>query len=169
MGTPIIMQFLVLATLFLAAAEATPWGYYGYWPRYYHHAGTPLGPASIANIDYGKTGIKYNVKRSAEADPGVSAPFPANIKMENIDYGKTQIKYLTKRSAEPSVNRVLGPVKMEDIDYGKTKIKYLTKRSADASPHAGWYYGYWRRYYHNPYPASIANIDYGKTGIKYGV
>ena len=36
------------------------------------------------------------MKRSAEADPGVSAPFPANIKMENIDYGKTQIKYLTK-------------------------------------------------------------------------
>merc|ERR1712238_257620 len=151
-------------------------GHYGYWPRYYHHAGTPLGPASIANIDYGKTGIKYNVKRSAEANPGVSAPFPANIKMENIDYGKTQIKYLTKRSltkreANPGDTEILhkSSIKMEDIDYGKTQIKYLTKRSADASPHAGYYYGYWPRYYHNPYPASIANIDYGKTGIKYGV
>lgn len=36
------------------------------------------------------------MKRSAEADPGVSAPFPANIKMEDIDYGKTKITYLTK-------------------------------------------------------------------------
>jgi len=133
-------------------------------------------PANIKmeNIDYGKTQIKYLTKRSLtkrEANPGVTAILPkSSIKMENIDYGKTQIKYLTKRSAEPSVTRVLGPVKMEDINYGKTGIKYLTKRSADASPHAGYgYYGYWPRYYHNPYPASIANIDYGTTGIKYGV
>ena len=46
------------------SAEASPWGgwYYGHWPRYYGHSGYKLyKPASIANIDYGKTGIKYGV------------------------------------------------------------------------------------------------------------
>merc|ERR1712037_499655 len=164
-------------------AEATPWGgyYYGHWPRHYYHSGYKYAPASIANIDYGKTGIKYLKKRSAEADPGVSAPFPANIKMEDIDYGKTKITYhtkrsLTKREANPRVTAILpkSSIKMENIDYGKTQIKYLSKRSADPSPWGGWYYGHWPRYYgHSGYklykPASIANIDYGKTGIKYGV
>merc|ERR1712172_182957 len=112
--------------------------YYGYWPRHYYRSGYKYAPASIANIDYGKTGIKYNVKRSAEADPGVSAPFPANIKMEDIDYGKTKITYLTKRSltkreANPGVTAILpkSSIKMENIDYGKTQIKYLSKRSAE--------------------------------------
>ena len=41
-----------------------------YHCRYYGGRGYyAAGPANIKNIDYGKTEIKYNVKREAEADP----------------------------------------------------------------------------------------------------
>ena len=46
----------------MAVTEVHGWyGYYGYWP-YYHHGGKLLAPPSIANIDYGKTKIKYLTK-----------------------------------------------------------------------------------------------------------
>merc|ERR1712001_599641 len=110
------------------SADPSPWGYYGWgwgWPRYYAKpAGEPLKPPSIENIDYGKTGIKYLKKRSADAEAEAEAfgnfryPFPPYYYPH---YGYTLVK----------------PPSTANVDYGKTKIKYLTKRSADAETDAG--------------------------------
>ena len=53
-----------------AEAEASIGPGYGYlyYPYYYGHGYAPLKPPSIENIDYGKTGIKYLRKRSADAE-----------------------------------------------------------------------------------------------------
>merc|ERR1712066_318597 len=78
MKSLILASFLVLSVM--AVTEVHGWYggyYYGYWPRYYGHywpkyykpAGELLAAPSIANIDYGKTEIKYLKKRAAEADP----------------------------------------------------------------------------------------------------
>merc|ERR1712156_248087 len=49
------------------SADPQPWGYYGWGYPYWGHGGYLAKPASIANIDYGKTGIKYLKKRDADA------------------------------------------------------------------------------------------------------
>ena len=64
----------LVTTAALAAAEpeaeANPGYGYLYYPKFYPgHGYVPLKPASIANIDYGKTKISYKEKRSAEAEP----------------------------------------------------------------------------------------------------
>merc|ERR1712061_862728 len=109
-----------------AEAEASIGPGYGYlyYPYYYGHGYAPLKPPSIENIDYGKTGIKYLKKRSADAEPEAEAfgyfryPFPPYYYPH---YGYTLVK----------------PPSTANVDYGKTEIKYLTKRSADAETDAG--------------------------------
>merc|ERR1712109_330386 len=57
------------------SADPQPWGYYGWgWGYPYRgHGGYVAGPASIADIDYGTTKIKYNVKREAEPEAEADA------------------------------------------------------------------------------------------------
>ena len=90
-----------------------------YHCRYYGGRGYyAAGPANIKNIDYGKTEIKYNVKREAPEESEVKpAPNP----------------YLT------ALGYFQGKGNIKDIDYGKTGIKYLTKREAEADPEAHYY------------------------------
>merc|ERR1739844_546011 len=60
------------------SADPSPWGYYGWgwgWPR---GGGYLAKPASIANIDYGKTGIKYLKKREAEPEAEADADADAD-------------------------------------------------------------------------------------------
>ena len=68
----------------------------GYYPYAYNQLHWP----AVYGVGYSSQCWGCRGKRSADPAPGVSPPFPGNIKMENIDYGKTQIKYLSKRSAE---------------------------------------------------------------------
>merc|ERR1712203_1019118 len=68
----------------------------GYYPYAYNQLHWP----AVYGIGFSSQCWGCRGKRSADPAPGVSPPFPGNIKMENIDYGKTQIKYLSKRSAE---------------------------------------------------------------------
>merc|ERR1711997_830092 len=55
------------------SADPQPWGYYGWRYPYWGHGGYLAKPASIANIDYGKTGIKYLKKREAEPEAEADA------------------------------------------------------------------------------------------------
>merc|ERR1711997_1351423 len=60
------------------SADPSPWGYYGWgwgWPR---GGGYLAKPASIANIDYDKTGIKYLKKREAEPEAEADADAAAD-------------------------------------------------------------------------------------------
>merc|ERR1711971_1269473 len=112
-----VTLFVALVTVSAIAVAVPEAEAHGYYYPYYHGHGTLLSPPSIANIDYGKTKIKYNVKRSADPEPygyfGYGYPYyhlhgykpykPASI--ANIDYGKTGIKYLRKRSADPVIRR----------------------------------------------------------------
>jgi len=68
----------------------------GYYPYAYNQLHWP----AVYGVGYSSQCWGCRGKRSADPAPGVSPPFPGNIKMEDIDYGKTQIKYLSKRSAE---------------------------------------------------------------------
>merc|ERR1712050_45836 len=60
-----------------------------YWPKYYKPAGKLLAPPSIANVDYGKTGIKYLEKRDAEADPEADPCFYSTGTYHPYGYGYT--------------------------------------------------------------------------------
>merc|ERR1712008_616359 len=94
----IIMQFLVLAILFVAVAQAqgrAGW-YYCHGQKNFHQSRYKYAPAKMANIDYGKTKIRYLTKREAEADPAVCTPYPTNIKTDDFNYGPTKIKYFGK-------------------------------------------------------------------------
>ena len=83
----------------MAVTEVHGWyggWYYGYWPRYYHGgywgkyykpAGKLLAPPSIANVDYGKTKIKYLEKREAEADPEADPWFYSTANYHPYAYG----------------------------------------------------------------------------------
>merc|ERR1712172_445572 len=69
-------------------------------PLAYPYAYNQLHWPAVYGVGYSSQCWGCRGKRSADPAPGVSPPFPGNIKMEDIDYGKTQIKYLSKRSAE---------------------------------------------------------------------
>ena len=87
-----------MAILFVTVAEAQSlagW-YYCHEQKYFHQSRYKYAPAKIADIDYGKTKIRYLTKREAEADPAVCTPYPRNIKTEDFNYGPTKIKYLGK-------------------------------------------------------------------------
>ena len=79
----------------VAKSAVVPLGY-GYYPYAYNQLHWP----AHYGIGYSSQCWGCRGKRSADPAPGVSPPFPGNIKMEDINYGKTQIKYLSKRSAE---------------------------------------------------------------------
>merc|ERR1712073_237495 len=101
-GNNIMKSFILASCLVLSVITVTEvhgWYGYGYYPYYgYYHGGKLLAPPSIANIDYGKTGIKYlDARKKRSVGPAI--PF-STVKMENVDYGKTGIKYLTKRSVK---------------------------------------------------------------------
>ena len=87
-----------MAILFVAVAQAqgrAGW-YYCHGQKNFHQSRYKYAPAKIANIDYGKTKIRYLTKREAEADPAVCTPYPTNIKTEDFNYGPTKIKYFGK-------------------------------------------------------------------------
>merc|ERR1712203_230933 len=74
----------------LAVTEAYGYGgghYDGYWGKYYKPAGELLSAPSIANVDYGKTGIKYLKKREAEADPEADPWFYSTASYHPQVYG----------------------------------------------------------------------------------
>ena len=80
----------------MAEAQGQADWYYCHGQKYFHQTRYKYAPAKIANIDYGKTKIRYLTKREAEADPAVCTPYPRNIKTEDFNYGPTKIKYLEK-------------------------------------------------------------------------
>ena len=87
-----------MVILFVGVAEAqgqADW-YYCHGQKYFHQTRYKYAPAKIANIDYGKTKIRYLTKREAESNPAVCTPYPRNIKTEDFNYGPTKIKYLEK-------------------------------------------------------------------------
>ena len=87
-----------MAILFVAVAEAqvrAGW-YYCHGQKHFHQSRYKYAPAKIAEIDYGKTKIRYLTKREADADPAVCTPYPRNIKTEDFNYGPTKIKYFGK-------------------------------------------------------------------------
>ena len=87
-----------MVILFVGVAEAqgqAGW-YYCHGQKYFHQTRYKYAPAKIANIDYGKTKIRYLTKREAEADPAVCTPYPRNIKTEDFNNGPTKINYLGK-------------------------------------------------------------------------
>ena len=82
----------------MAVAEAHSqigW-YHCHGQKYFHQTRYKYAPAKIANIDYGKTKIRYLTKREAEADPAVCTTYPRNIKKEDFNYGPTKTNYLGK-------------------------------------------------------------------------
>merc|ERR1719291_1380586 len=86
------MKSLILASLLvlsvLAVTEGHGYGYYyGYWGRYYKPAGELLSAPSIANVNYGKTGIKYLEKREAEAEPEADPWFYSTASYHPQAYG----------------------------------------------------------------------------------
>ena len=80
----------------MAEAQSQVGWYYCHGQKYFHQSRYKYAPAKIANIDYGKTKIRYLTKREAEADPAVCTPYPRNIITEDFNYGPTKIKYLGK-------------------------------------------------------------------------
>merc|ERR1712083_133897 len=131
-GNNIMKSFILASCLVLsviAVTEVHGWyGYYGYYPYYgYYHGGKLLAPPSIANIDYGKTGIKYLDARKKRS-VGPLIPF-STVKMEDIDYGKTKIAYPESRRKRSVKVIHPAPISMANIDYGKTKITYSKKKA----------------------------------------
>merc|ERR1712193_374259 len=130
-GNNIMKPFILASCLVLsviAVTEVHGWyGYYGYYPYYgYYHGGKLLAPPSIANIDYGKTGIKYLDARKKRS-VGPLIPF-STVKMEDIDYGKTKIAYPESRKKRTVTHLGWVPIAAENVDYGKTKIAYPESR-----------------------------------------
>merc|ERR1712083_1153469 len=126
-GNNIMKSFILASCLVLsviAVTEVHGWyGYYGYYPYYgYYHGGKLLAPPSIADIDYGKTKIKYPESRKKRT---VTHLGWVPIAAENVDYGKTKIAYPESRRKRSVKVIHPAPISMANIDYGKTKITYV--------------------------------------------
>ena len=126
------MSFLIVGTTKIKylgktkrSADPEPHGYYGYghYPYYHLHG---YKPASIANIDYGKTGIKYLTKRSA--DPAI------------------------RREAESEAGPMAGPM---DMEAGPKAGPTSEADPSPYYGYYGGYHGYYpynyRYGYHNGY------------------
>jgi len=108
--------------------EADPgvYGYYGYLP--YHHGYKPAN-IKMEDVDYGKTGIKYNVKkRSAEADPEADPGFLA--------YGYPYVPYIpyVPLTVEPRNPTAYGYSAGAKVVVAEPKT--VEKRDAEADPEA---------------------------------
>ena len=80
----------------MAEAQGQAGWYYCHGQKYFHQTRYKYAPAKIANIDYGKTKIRYLTKREALVDPAVCTPYPRNIKTDVFKFGPTKINYLGK-------------------------------------------------------------------------
>merc|ERR1712172_157338 len=87
-------------------------------PLAYPYAYNQLHWPAVYGIGYSSQCWGCRGKRSADPAPGVSPPFPGNIKMEDINYGKTQIKYLSKRSAEAEPARAEPHLTLPELSAG---------------------------------------------------